>query len=169
MARPAMAALRAVKLLGVKIDDSPTTLKAVRAAILENGHMHRSDTLAWFGGHDLQQLKRTTAPAEPHVETAQFSRAYGTGVVPSDKLSDNAEKTPYEAAVMDGLPDLFARHEGAAKDAAKDSAKTAAKTRAAATKAAAGDGVAQVGPEAGGQVAAVSDRRGRGCRRRYRL
>ena len=44
MARPPMAALRAVQMLGVKIDDSPTTLKAVRAAILENGHMHRSDT-----------------------------------------------------------------------------------------------------------------------------
>ena len=103
-----MAALREVQMLGVKIDDSPTTLKAVTAAIIENAHMHRSDTLAWFGGHDLQQLKRTTAPAEPHVETAQFPRAYVNGVVPSDKLSDNAEKTPYEAAVMDGLPDLFA-------------------------------------------------------------
>lgn len=147
-----MAALRGVQMLGAKIDDSPTTLKAVTAAIIENGHMHRSDTLAWFGGHDLQQLKRTAAPAEPHVETAQFPRAYVSGVVPSDKLSDNAEKTPYEAAVMDGLPDLFARHEGAAKDAAKETAKTAAKTRAAAAKAVAGDEVAQGGPEAGVQI-----------------
>jgi hypothetical protein len=70
-------------MLGVKIDDSPTTLKAVTAAIIENAHMHRSDTLAWFGGHGLQQLKRTAAPAEPHVETAQFPRAYVSGVVPS--------------------------------------------------------------------------------------
>jgi hypothetical protein len=142
-------------MLGVKIDDSPTTLKAVTAAIIENAHMHRSDTLAWFGGHGLQQLKRTAAPAEPHVETAQFPRAYVSGVVPSDKLSDNADKTPYEATVMDGLPDLFARHEGAAKDATKETAKTAAKTRAAVAKAAAGDEAAQGGPEAGVQVAAV--------------
>ena len=159
-------------MLGVKIDDSPTTLKAVTAAIIENAHMHRSDTLAWFGGHGLQQLKRTAAPAEPHVETAQFPRAYVSGVVPSDKLSDNAEKTPYEAAVMDGLPDLFERHEGAAKDAAKESAKTVAKTRAAAAKAAAGDRGGACGSGGwwpGGRRWAGSDRRGRGCRRGQRL
>jgi hypothetical protein len=144
----------------------------VTAAIIENGHMHRSDTLAWFGGHDLQQLKRTIALAERHVETAQFPRAYVNGVVPSDKLSDNAEKTPYEAAVMDGLPDLFERHEGAAKDATKESAKTVAKTRAAAAKAAAGDRGGACGSGGwwpGGRRWAGSDRRGRGCRRGQRL
>ena len=91
--------------------------------------MHRYANIAWWGGHDAAANAARTEPTAPHVETAQFPRSYVSGHVPAEHAKGVADPTPYELAVVDRLPVVYAEAEAAHKEATRAATKVAAEMR----------------------------------------
>ena len=115
--------------------------------------MHRWDNHVWWGGHNAAEVAARTEPTAPHVETVQFAHSYINGHVPVEHAKGVADPSPYQQAVVDKLPEVYAAADAACKEAAKAAVKKASEAKKAKAAATTTVGAEAAESQAGGPAA----------------